>query len=81
MIPSSDPSILLFNFSDAVAAQRIQRDSSPWKWGLRRGTPVATRGVLEILAAKKWSQRCIGNVAKWEYFFRDDFHLFDNTVW
>ena len=29
-----------------------------------RGTPVAAKGVLEILAAKERSPRRIGNVAK-----------------
>jgi hypothetical protein len=31
----------------------LQRDSSPRECGLHTGTPVATRGVLEILAAKE----------------------------
>jgi hypothetical protein len=46
-----------------AAVERMKRE-----WGPQRSTPAAARGMLEILAVKERSPRCIGNVAKLDCF-------------
>ena len=54
---------------ERMKREYLQRDSNPWEWGTRRGTPVDVRGVLEILVGKEQSRRCIGKVAKLDCTF------------
>ncbi len=49
--------------------ENLQRDSSPRQGAGRMGTPSDARGVMEILATKERSPRCIGNVAKLDCIF------------
>jgi hypothetical protein len=57
------------NIANASGVERmkreyLQRDSSQWEWGPRRGTPADTRGALEILTINERIPRYIGNFAK-----------------